>query len=328
MPPFFPDEGKPHGASADLLAFLQPRSATGCPLCGRCAGTSPSRLPPRRQQRTLRAMHTPSAPAHPFDQAIALEATAPGRYRGRTHAGYANMVGPFGGVTAATALQALLAHPERLGEPVALTVNYCAALADGAFEVIAEPARTNRSTQHWAVSIEQDGQTVLTATALTAVRRETWGAQDERMPAVLSPAAVGRPNMAAPVEWVRRYDIRIVEGPIPRVWDGSGDASRTTLWVRDEPARALDFASLAALCDVFYPRVWLRRATRVPAGTVSMTVYFHAGAAELAAVGTGWLLGQAQASALRNGFFDQRAQLWSQAGALLATTHQVVYYKE
>lgn len=263
-----------------------------------------------------------------FDQAIALDASGEGRYRGQTHAGYANMVGPFGGVTAATALNAVLQHPALLGEPVSLTVNFCAALADGAFDVIAEPSRTNRSTQHWAVSIEQAGQSVLTATAITAVRRSTWGVQDERMPAALSPAAMGRPNMAAQVEWVRRYDIRIAEGAIPRVWDGSGEASRTTLWVRDEPPRSLDFAGLTALCDVFYPRVWLRRATRVPAGTVSMTVYFHAGSAELAQVGEGWLLGQAQASAMRNGFFDQRAQMWSQAGVLLATTHQLVYYKE
>ncbi len=82
------------------------------------------------------------------------------------------------------------------------------------------------------------------------------------------------------------------------------------------------------MADVFFPRVWLRRATRVPAGTVSMTVYFHAGAAQLADTGTGWLLGQAQAQGFRNGFFDQAAQVWNQAGALLATTHQVVYYKE
>ena len=124
--------------------------------------------------------------ASPFDQAIALTTTGPGRYSGQTHPGYANMVGPFGGVTAATALNAVLQHPALLGEPVSLTVNFCAALADGAFDVIAEPSRTNRSTQHWAVSIEQAGQTVLTATAITAVRRSTWGVQDERMPAALA----------------------------------------------------------------------------------------------------------------------------------------------
>lgn len=265
---------------------------------------------------------------HLFDRAIALETMAPGRYAGRTDPAWANMVGPFGGVTAATALNAVLLHPDRLGEPVALTVNFCAALADGDFEVEAQAVRTNRSTQHWAVSIEQGGQTALTATALTATRRDTWGAQEVRVPQVLSPAGLGKPQMAAPVEWVKRYDLRFAEGPIPRVWDGEGENSRTTVWVRDEPPRPLDFASLTALCDVFYPRVWRRRATRVPAGTVSMTVYFHAGAAELAAVDEGWLIGQAESSAFRNGYFDQRAQVWSQAGPLLATTHQVVYYKE
>lgn len=265
---------------------------------------------------------------HPFDRAIALQTSAPGHYNGQTDSMYANMVGPFGGVTAATALQAVCLHPDCLGEPVSVTVNFCAALADGGFEVDARVVRTNRSTQHWAVSIEQDGQTVLSATALTATRRETWGVQDQRMPPVLSPAALSRTAMATPVEWVKRYDMRFAEGALPRVWDGSGEGSRSTLWVRDEPPRPLDFVSLTALCDAFYPRVLLRRATLVPAGTVSMTVYFHAGGAELAAVGEGWLLGQAESSAFRSGFFDQRAQLWTQAGVLLATSHQVVYYKE
>ena len=35
----------------------------------------------------------------------------------------------------------------------------------------------------------------------------------------------------------------------------------------------------------------------------------------------------AQAQAFRNGFFDQTAQLWSEAGTLLCTTHQLVYFK-
>ena len=58
-----------------------------------------------------------------------------------------------------------------------------------------------------------------------------------------------------------------------------------------------------------------------------MTVYFHADAAALAATGSGYLLGQARAQAFRGGYFDQTAQLWNEAGTLLATSHQVVYYK-
>jgi acyl-CoA thioesterase len=270
---------------------------------------------------------------HPFDHAIALAPNGQHRYSGATSPAYANMVGPFGGVTAAAVLNAVLQHPDLLGEPVALTVNFCAALADGPFTVMARPVRTNRSTQHWVMEISQPDVggaqgTVLTATAVTAARRETWSTDDVTMPEVPSPEAVGQPRVEALVEWVKRYDMRLVQGHIPTEWNGSGDGSRTTLWVRDEPARALDFASLAAMADVFFPRVWLRRATRVPAGTVSITTYFHAGSAQLAAIGTEWLLGQAQGQGFRNGFFDQTAQMWNKAGVLLATTHQVVYYKE
>ena len=39
------------------------------------------------------------------------------------------MVGPYGGITAATVLNAVLQHPALLGEPVSLTVNFCAAVA-------------------------------------------------------------------------------------------------------------------------------------------------------------------------------------------------------
>ena len=265
---------------------------------------------------------------HVFDQAIALTATGDGQYTGATSPAFANMVGPFGGVTAATALNAVLLHPQLQGEPVALTVNFCAPIADGAFTATARPVRTNRSTQHWVVELTQAGATVMTATAMTAARRETWSVDDQPMPVVPLPDAVPDPTQAPRVDWVRRYQMRFIEGGVPSTWDGGGGHSQSLLWMREAAPRRLDFTNLTALADLFFPRVWLRRATLVPAGTVSMTVYFHAGAAPLAELGHGWVLGQARAQAFRNGFFDQTAQLWSEGGHLLATSHQVVYYKE
>lgn len=279
---------------------------------------------------------------HPFDEALALEpipATAAehGReaahhWRGNTHAAYANMVGPFGGVSAAQALRAVLLHPGRLGEPVSLTVNFAAALADGAFRVEARPVRTNRSTQHWLITVSQtDAQgvdaVVLTATAVTAARRTTWSASDTAAPDVPAPDALPRASRRA-VAWLQRYDMRPCAGEMPVEWNGAEADSLTQLWMRDDPPRPLDFCSLTAMADVFYPRVWRRRARMTPVGTVSMTVYFHAGAAELAATGEGYLLGQARAQSFFNGFFDQSAELWNPAGLLLATTHQIVYFKE
>jgi acyl-CoA thioesterase len=262
-----------------------------------------------------------------FDQALALQSQGDGRYSGSTHSAWLNMVGPFGGITAAVMLQAVLQHPERLGNPVSLTVNFCAGVAEGAFEITARPARTNRSTQHWQMELVQAGQVVITATAVTAVRRGTFSSVESPLPKAVAPANVPR-ALPPKLEWAKRYDMRPIVGGLPTVWDGKEGDTLTQMWVRDVQERAVDFASLTALADTFFPRVFLRRATFVPIGTVSMTVYFHADVQELAALGAGFVFAQAKAQCLFNGFFDQTAQLWSEAGTLLATTHQVVYYKE
>lgn len=280
---------------------------------------------------------------HSFDAALHLTPdfdVQPDQFVGHTHPDWWNMVGPFGGMTAAIALHAVMSHPSRLGDPAAVTVNYASALADGPFKAVARPVRTNRSTQHWVLEMRQADAhgvetVVLTGTAMTAVRRETWSATDMPMPDVPHPDAVPRPSLrTGAVKWLQRYDMRPVHGSIPAKWDGSAAsedplrASLTQLWVRDDPARPLDFESLMAMADIFFPRIWLRRSTMVPVGTVSLTVYFHGGKEQLAASGDGYLLGQARGQAFRNGFFDHTAQLWNEAGVLLATTHQLVYYKE
>jgi hypothetical protein len=276
---------------------------------------------------------------HPFDRAIQLTPTDTAHiFTGATSPDYWNMVGPFGGYTAALAMQAVMRHPALLGEPVALTVNYAGATKSGPFTITATPARTNRSTQHWVIALSQTNPagepevamtaTAMTATAMTALSRDTWQANDMPMPVVPAASAASRDQRDGSPVWLERYDMRFVHGSIPASFDGREASSLTQLWMRDEPARPLDFASLTALADVFFPRIWLRRATRVAAGTVSMTTYFHASQAQLAGVGTGYLLGQAQAQAFRHGFFDQTAQLWSEAGTLLATSMQLVYYKE
>jgi acyl-CoA thioesterase len=268
---------------------------------------------------------------HPFDEALRLVHSdlSAGLFTGKTSPSYWNMVGPFGGATAAIVLQSVLKHPDLLGVPVALTVNFAAALEAGDFEVHATPVRTNRSTQHWTINISQNGQINTTATVFTALRRETWGAQDMPMPEAPRPSDVERLSIGPHgVAWLQLYDMRPVSGTIPTTWDGSGTHSESRIWLRDAQPRALDYPSLMAMSDMFYPRVWLRRATAVPAGTVSITTYFHADAKQMAEVGTGYLLARAFGQRFNNGYFDQSAHLWSEAGHLLATSNQIVYFKE
>lgn len=126
---------------------------------------------------------------HPLDEAIDLQPGAPNEWTGATHPAYANMVGPFGGTTAAQLLQAAMLHPQRQGDPVALTVNFAAPVAEGEIQFIARAARTNRSTQHWIIEAQQAGEAVATATAVFALRRETWSAGEAVMPSGLPAAA-------------------------------------------------------------------------------------------------------------------------------------------
>lgn len=269
-----------------------------------------------------------NAPPHPFDAAIALTPVADDRMRGQTRPEYANMVGPFGGITAAVFVRAVQQHPDRLGDPVSLTVNYAAPIAEGDFDITVRAVRTNRTTQHWALELTQSGNVTTTATAVFGIRRDTWSDTELAMPSAPPPDAVPPQGFPDFIAWARNYEMRFVDGAIPEQENVEHPDSTTTLWVRDTPARPLDFPALTALADVFYPRVFLRRGKFVPAGTISLTVYFHAEAEEVAAQGHDHILGTARAHRFSRGYADQTAHLWGRDGTLLASTHQLVYFKD
>lgn len=195
------------------------------------------------------------APTHPFDAAVELvaEEHSPDAFRGHTAPAYANMVGPFGGITAATLLRAVLQHPARLGDPLSLTVNFAGPIADGEFEVSARPTRTNRSTQHWSIELVQDGVVTTTATAVFGIRRETWDSTEITAPSAPPADDVAVQSFPDFIAWARNYELRFVEGPVPEPEAGAQPDSTSTLWARDNPPRPLDFPALTALCDVFYP---------------------------------------------------------------------------
>lgn len=264
---------------------------------------------------------------HPFDEGIRLDVVDEHVRRGRTQPEWGNLVGPFGGITTATLLHAVNSHPERIGEPLALTVNFAGPIADGDFDISLRAARTNRTTQHWILELSQDDDVKTTATALFGIRRDTWGDTEARPPSAPPPEELASGGPEAIVVWAHLYDMHFVDGSVPREGMPPGSSSTSTLWVRDGAQRRVDYPALAALCDVFYPRVFLRRGAVVPAGTISLTTYFHADRDQLAALGGDYVLATAHANRFANGYFDQSAQLWTRGGTLLATSHQIVYFK-
>jgi acyl-CoA thioesterase len=274
----------------------------------------------------------PNASAHPFDEATRLEATEDGTLRGHTSEAYWNFTGPFGGTTAATLMRAVTEHARRIGDPLSITVNFCAPTAKGAFDVTVREIKTNRSTQHWYVELSQaEVGVAANATIACAVRRPTWAHQPAKPPHIDPPESLTPLPMRGGMAWLQRYKFRFAKGTPMRLAAMPSDepaSARTALWVSDAPARPLDFLSLTALSDTFFGRIFHVRGAMLRIGTVSMTTYFHADAAGLAAAGSGPLLGTADATTFSKGFFDQKAELWSRTGALLATSTQIVYFRD
>ena len=197
---------------------------------------------------------------HPFDNAVHLDVIDTDIRRGRTLPEWANMVGPFGGITAAAMVRAIETHPDRIGEPLALTVNYAAPIADGAFDLSLRAVRTNRTNQHWTVELSQDTEAKATATAVFATGRDSWADTEARPPSAPPPEQITPGSMGLLVVWAHLYDMRFVAGSLPDEGGQPSPSSTTTLWVRDKAQRTVDYPALAALCDVFYPRAFLAAA--------------------------------------------------------------------
>lgn len=273
--------------------------------------------------------HATPAVRHPLDAATALVWRGD-RWIGHTSKAYWAFIGPFGGATAATFLRAALDHPDRIGDPLALTVNYCAPIAEGEIQVMARPVKTNRSTQHWTLELfQQEGDILATATAVFAHRRPGLTHEVARMPQVPPPSGIAAYNPAFTASWVRQYDMRFIGGPpnIHRTPQAERQSAETVLWLRDAVPRPLDPLSLVSMSDAFFGRIFHVLGVIVPFGTVSLTTYFH-GAADDIPQHDGWVLGRADAKVFRSGFGDQTAELWSPDGRLLAESVQTTYFRD
>ena len=276
------------------------------------------------------ASREPSGTPHPFDLATAVTRNADGTWRASTSEQYWAFVGPFGGFTAATMLRTILEHPDRAGDPLSLTTNLCAPVARGPFQLGTRLVRATRSTQHWSVELSQpDVGVAAIATAVLAVRRESWGHQPAMFPKV--PAFEATPVYRfnePPPSWVSQYEFRFVSGaPGFDTKAITPQSAATLVWMGDHRPRRLDALSLAALSDTFFGRIFQMLGRVVPFGTVSMATYFHADSADLVEENATAVLGAADGRSFSKNYGDQVGELWSPSGRLLATTTQLAYYK-
>lgn len=257
-----------------------------------------------------------------ISEAIDLRRDGAGTWLVCADADHESISGMFGGWTAAVVLGAVLRSAESDVTPAALTINYLGAIpAGGDVAISAEPLRVGSAVQHWRADVRTpvDGTLRATALAVLARRRPTEPHVQPAMPDAPDPSSLEM--IHAPPPQGLQTDLRMARGEF-----GSGDTN-SVHWMKDRAGRPLDHLLLAYLADQYAPRSFFWGAGFRPSATITMSVYFHATAEEIDAVGDDYILNEAVGTRGEGSTSGQQARLWSRSGALLATTEQLAWYR-
>ena len=259
-----------------------------------------------------------------FDESIELAPAGLHEWTGRADPRREATTGMFGGWTAALLLKAVRSDAVDAGSPVSLSVHFVNAVIPGsALTVRTRPVGGSRALSTWQAELLPQGAQgpAAIATVVLAKRRETFGFTDAVMPEAPPPDTL--PQFHPPGAFGQSSRIRPVQG-FP-LFDRAD--ARSVLWVRETSGRAIDAIQLAYLADNYPPRSWSRRSEPGPYSTITLSVYFPATDAELAAVGDDDVLLDVAGSRAESSTVAAHARIWSRGGVLLATTEQLGWFR-
>lgn len=258
---------------------------------------------------------------------IDLSSETPGRWRTVAGPEWCNPRGGlWGGYAIGLFLKLLESEPEARGEALSVTMTYAAPLEHGDLDIRTRCIRQGRSIGVWELELRHAGAEDVGVHGMVtmAVRPDTPTFAFATMPEAPAPetlAVTASPiNSQHPSQTL--FERRAV-GPVqPRA---PGEA-RTLTWARSRQA-PLDKAILGMLCDGSPPPMMSVLEGITMSTTLSLTVYLHATAAELAEIGSDYILVEYDGRVGGRGASDERSSYWRRDGKLLATSEQLAWYR-
>jgi len=258
---------------------------------------------------------------------ISLQPVAPGRWTTFAAPEWRNPGGGlWGGYALGLCVRALEGEPEARGEVLSMTLTYAAGLPPGELDVRTRRLRQGGSIGVWEVELRPQGvEDVGVHGMVTLARRpETPPFAFASLPQAPPPQDLPTPDHPAGTEHfgASAFERRTLDGFPPK----PGGDSRSLAWVRPRNG-AWDKALLAMVTDNSAPRA-MYALDRVMTTTLSLTVYLHASAEELAALGDNFILIECEGRVGGGGASDERSSYWSSDGRLLATSEQLAWYRQ
>lgn len=259
-----------------------------------------------------------------LDESLALEPVGEGNWRGHAHALFEANNGMFGGWTVALLLKAVVGNPSATGSAIAMTVNFIAAVQPGSDLCLRTTCiGAGRSVAHWRCDVvdEASGSLLATALVIMASRRESDRYTEGAMPGIALPETL--PPFHPPFPNRPPLEVRYGKGGSPF---NQGN-TRTLAWEKETSGRSIDVLTLALLSDLGVPRVFTISPAPRPSATLTLSVNFLASEAELVACGDDFILADMIATRIEQSTVGSRKSMWSRAGALLATSEQVCWFR-
>jgi hypothetical protein len=287
----------------------------------------------------------------PFEQAVQVAAGGRGRYGAVVDPGWSGPVAPNGGVLSAIMVRAAEAE---LGAgappPRTIDAHFLDVPAPGPVEVVVEVLRRGKRVAACDVRLCSDSRLVCQATILCSAARSS----DPPLPLRRMAPNVPPASAVAPIEvdavpgapaMLGRMELRPCFGPA--MFSGGGDAvtgdreavigggdavtgdreavtgggdAVTGGWAafRGEH-RPLDAARLCALCDLWWPPLYGRLTTPAALPTLQLTVYLRDTSARVPPP----VLARFATATVDEGHLEERGELWSTDGRLLAESTQL-----
>lgn len=256
-----------------------------------------------------------------FDRATAVEAAGDGAWAGTVDATWSAPAGPNGGYVAAIVLRAMEAELADPARPVrSLTLHYLRPPAAARLDVAVEVVRSGRRMSTVVARASQHGTLQVLAIAAFGVEMEGVldfaGAPPQARPAAEVDAVPAIPQV--PIS--QYFDMRPAIGPLP--FSGS-DEALSGGWLRLRETRPVEAPLLAMYCDAWWPPVFTRLQTPVPAPTIDLTVHFRNPPAAAALDPEDPVLAVFRSATSEGGFVEEDGELWSPDGVLLAQSRQL-----
>ena len=257
-----------------------------------------------------------------FEQAVAVDPLGEGRYTAVVDPAWDGPAVPNGGVLAAILVRA--AQTELGSEapaPRAIAAHYLAAPSHGPVELAVEVLRSGRSVAVCEVRMSAQERLICQLTLVCSAPREPQNGLSTAPPA------------APAYEQLQVLDVPVVRGVVPTflsqlelrqtfgppIFSGAENAI-TGGWMafRGDDA-PLDAARVCALCDLWWPAIYGSRTSPAAATTLQLTVYLRTTSSGV----RGPVLARFETRNVREGHLEERGELWSHDGQLLAESHQL-----